>query len=143
MSTSTPHHAYKTTKPPASPPLRGRIYLAGPYTAGATGSNIRAAVGVAHQLREGYPDLVALVPHTHWGGQAEWVALPWPQVMREALVWLEACEAGLIRFAGPGGSWASNGADVEEAWARGLGLPVRYWRASTGELVGSRKEAEQ
>ena len=124
-------------------PTRGRCYLAGPFSRLEPAAAMARAAAVSLRLRRAYPELVPLCPHTHWGalsGALGGEPLEWGQVMRECLVWLEACPAGLIRFAGPGSSWASHGADVEEAWARGLGLPVRYWR--DGDLWWNREAGE-
>jgi hypothetical protein len=126
----------------ATPP-RGRCYLAGPFSRLEPAAAMAHAAAVSMSLRMAYPDLLPLCPHTHWGalsGALGGEPLAWGQVMRECLAWLEACPVGLIRFAGPDGSWASHGADVEEAWARGLGLPVRYWRG--GGLWWSREAGE-
>lgn len=122
---------------------RGRVYLAGPFSRLDPAAAMARAAGVSMSIRQAYPDLVPLCPHTHWGalsGALGGEPLEWAAVMRECLVWLEACPAGLVRFAGPDSSWASHGADVEEAWARGLGLPVRYWR--DGGLFWSREAGE-
>lgn len=118
-----------------NPPNQGRlaVYVAGPYTGGDTGNNVRDAVVMADQLvKLGF---LPYVPHlTHlWHmisphEQRQWLDM--------GCAWLARCDA-VLRLPGD-----SPGADVEEDYARRLGLLVFYdvasltvWRA-TLQLYG-------
>lgn len=92
-----------------------RVYVAGPYTNGDVGANVRAAILAADELlTAGH---VPFVPHlAHFWHLVtprryeDWLALD--------LAWLPLCEA-VLRLPG-----YSLGADREVARARELGLPV-------------------
>ncbi len=92
-----------------------RVYIAGPYTIGDVASNVRAAIAAAEQVIQagGAPYVPHLThlwhvisPHDH----AYWLALD--------LEWLRTCDC-LLRLPGE-----SRGADIEEAEARRIGLPI-------------------
>lgn len=92
-----------------------KIYIAGPYTSGDTGENVRNAYVAASELADhGY---APFVPHaTHlWH-----LIFPrpyefWLELDKE---FLPLCDA-LLRLPGP-----SNGADAEAQYARDNGIPV-------------------
>lgn len=105
-----------------------RIYVAGPYTKGDVGVNVRNAIVAAQEL------LVAghapYVPHlTHFwhlvepGPYKQWLALD--------LKWLAVCDA-LVRLPGD-----SNGADLEMKQARKLGIRVYLGVKEFLETIGS------
>jgi hypothetical protein len=110
-----------------------RVYIAGPYTKGDVVLNVRNAVHAADAVLEfGH---VPFVPHLTmlWHAispkdYAEWVRLD--------LAWLAACDC-LIRLDGE-----SKGADVEEAEANRLGLPVyRGVKDFLAAVVGTADDA--
>lgn len=107
---------------------RKRIYIAGPYSRGDVGENIRNALIAAEQLAaQGF---VPFIPHlTHlWH-------LIFPHEIEfwydYDLLWLEVCDA-LLRL--PGESF---GADNEIQFAKDFGIPVFY---SIKELLSWDKE---
>lgn len=98
-----------------TPPVRVRVYVAGPYTRGDAAQNVAAAMRAGDELMDGgfYP----LVPHlTHFmhmmrqRAYKEWLALDDE--------FLRACHA-VVRLPG-----MSDGADAEVSLAHTLGIPV-------------------
>lgn len=91
------------------------VYVSGPYTKGDVCVNVRDAVLAGDRiLKAGF---FPYVPHlTHF-----WHYLtprPWQDWMALDLVWLAKCDA-MLRLPGE-----SKGADIEEAKALELGIPV-------------------
>lgn len=94
-----------------------RIYIAGPYTSGNQARNVRNAVYAASIVSNRGHEYY--LPHTsHFEDML--IPRPYEFWMKHDLAWLELCDA-LLRLEGP-----SQGADVEEARAKELGLPVFY-----------------
>jgi hypothetical protein len=95
--------------------MKGRIYIAGPYTNGDVAVNVRNAYEAANRLAD--LGFAPFVPHsTHF----------WHMMFpRPYEFWLELdrqflpCCAALVRLAG-----ASTGADQEVELAKRLGVPV-------------------
>jgi len=101
-----------------------RVYIAGPLESGPDpAANVRRALDAATALLDA--GLVPYVPHLTWfwneshpRPRETWLALD-----RE---WLSTCDA-VLRLPGE-----SPGSELEELWARELGLPVF---PSLGELL--------
>lgn len=94
-----------------------RVYVAGPYTQGNQGSNVRDAVSAGEELLNA--GLYPYVPHLNhlWHlifphKYEEWMDLD--------LTWLRKCDI-LLKLPGE-----SPGADLEEETARGLNMPIFY-----------------
>ena len=94
-----------------------RVYIAGPFTKGNTGINVRNAISAGNRLAE--RGMVPFIPHlTHF-----W-HLVYPNEyefwMSWCLSWVPKCDA-VLRLPGD-----SNGADREVALAETCGIPVFY-----------------
>jgi hypothetical protein len=94
---------------------RARVYVAGPYTKGDVGANVRAAMAAGSALiRAGY---APFIPHLfHFLHIAE--PQPYDVWMELDAEWIRMCHA-LVRLPGE-----SSGADAEVAEARRLGVLV-------------------
>lgn len=94
-----------------------RIYIAGPYTAGDVAVNVRHAIEAGDRVARW--GAVPFIPHlSHF-----WHLLfpqPWEFWLTQDLQWLALCDA-VLRLPGE-----SHGADLEEAEAGRLGIPVFY-----------------
>ncbi len=108
------------------------IYLAGPYTNGDVAVNVQIAMRTGLLLiKEGH---APFIPHLyHFLHMHE--PQPYEAWMAMDLAWLKRCD---VFFRMPG---QSPGADLEEQWARALGLPVYHelevlLEALKCELVG-------
>lgn len=94
-----------------------KIYIAGPYTNGGVGENVRRAVLAGDQLSElGHTPYIPHLTHL-WHLMSPHAYEFW---LRLDMEWLMVCEA-VLRLPG-----YSLGADGEVAVAEGLGLPVYY-----------------
>lgn len=94
-----------------------RVYIAGPYTKGDVGENVREAVNVGDIVAsEGH---TVFIPHlTHF-----WHIIhnhSYEFWMKQDEEWLKCCDA-LVRIDGE-----SAGADKEVALAHSLGIPVYH-----------------
>jgi hypothetical protein len=109
---------------------RSRVYIAGPYTGGKWGTNIRNAVEEAeHVAKAGH---VPFIPHTMtalWSVLYEKSGDEW---LDQDFSWIETCDA-LIRIPGD-----SPGAEEEVELANELGIPVYN---SAKEFVDDQKNA--
>lgn len=90
-----------------------RVYIAGPYTNGDWGENIKLAIGAAQDVLES--GHCPFLPHTMTG---LWSILYWNKWIEFDLKWLEVCDA-LIRLPGD-----SPGADTEVKFAEQEGIEV-------------------
>jgi hypothetical protein len=107
--------------PPGRPPLRSRVYVAGPISKGDLRENIRRALEAGHRLlKAGYSPLV---PHLTcwWGGETPEV-LPRDTVIEDwygmELSWVAVAHA-VLRLPGE-----STGAGLEVQLAADLRIPV-------------------
>ena len=94
------------------------VYIAGPYTQGSEGLNVRRAIEMAEFIRE-HSDLTPIVPHlshfwnrVHLHNYEYWMSMDLDIVSH--------CQA-LFRVTGK-----SEGADREVAWAKRKKIPVFY-----------------
>jgi len=115
-----------------------RVYVAGPMSAGDKAFNIRNAMKTAAELMEaGY---AVYLPHLSHFMQMSFPQ-PYERWLAMDLEWLKVCDA-FIRLPG-----VSRGADKEEVWAKGLGLPVYrsvadlLWADSKPDISGPVREA--
>lgn len=92
-----------------------RVYVAGPYTLGDRSENVRKAMLATDRLiASGHEPFCPLLFHF----QDLAFPRPWQDWIRVDLAWLPFAEA-LIRLPGE-----SEGADIEVARARELGIPI-------------------
>jgi len=93
-----------------------RIYIAGPYTKNNIAQNVKEACEIANDIFNEF-GLIPFVPHlTHF-----WHMMfpqSWETWMDYDKEWLKVCNV-LYRLPGE-----SKGADIEEEFARGLGIPI-------------------
>ena len=97
--------------------MKGKVYIAGPYTDGDTAVNVRKAFEIANELADN--GFAPFVPHyTHfWHMLFPRPKEFWLKLDRE---YLKSCDC-VFRIEGN-----SKGADEEEKFARALGIPVFY-----------------
>lgn len=109
--------------------MKPKVYVAGPYTHGDVAGNVRAAIRAGNEIAKGGG--APYVPHlSHF-----WHLMcghEWEFWMEQDLCWLRCCDA-LFRLPG-----ASQGADVEEAEAARLGLPVFHVMGQCLLWIGDR-----
>ena len=94
------------------------VFLSAPYAHNA--ANVVFAIDMAEKIQDEIPDVVVFVPHLYhfWGflypdhDEKFWLGM--------CLKWLSKCDA-LYRMPG-----ISAGANMEEAEARELGIPIFY-----------------
>ena len=96
---------------------RRRVYVAGPYTKGDVGTNVRAAVSAAdHLWCLGYAPFVPHLSHL-WHLMCPMTYMEWLEYDQQ---WLLVCEC-LYRLPGE-----SAGTDREIVLAKQAGIPVYY-----------------
>jgi uncharacterized protein DUF4406 len=111
------HSETPVADPRRDPRHAVRVYIAGPYSKGDVGLNVKNAVVAGEAvLRAGHDPYIPHLNHL-WhllfpGSYGQWLRLD--------VVWLRQCEV-LIRLPGE-----SAGADAEVEIARAMGLPVFY-----------------
>lgn len=95
--------------------MKPRIYIAGPYTVGDVGVNVRKAIEVADRLR-----FLGGVPHVPHLNHLWHLAFPhdYEYWMALDMDWLAVCD-WIVRIPGE-----SPGADREEVFAKARGIPV-------------------
>jgi len=92
-----------------------KVYVAGPYTKGDPCINTNQAIHIGQELLNmGYSPFLPHLSH-FWHTM---IPNPWETWMALDLDWLPTCDV-LFRFGGE-----SRGADIEEAKAKELGIPI-------------------
>lgn len=95
-----------------------RVYIAGPYTHGSWGENVRNAIEAAEAVWES--GHVPFIPHTMtslWSLLVDRTGHEW---LEYDIEWLKKCDA-LIRISG-----YSEGSDTEVEFCENHGIPVYY-----------------
>jgi hypothetical protein len=91
------------------------IYIASPYTLGDVAVNVKVSMDATNQLIDkGFYPFCPLLSHFLHMANPQ----PYKVWIEYTIAWMEKCEA-IIRLSGE-----SAGADLEEARAREIGLPV-------------------
>lgn len=95
---------------------RKRVYIAGPYTGGKWGTNVKNAVGAGEKVAEA--GHIPFIPHAMsslWSILYEKSGEEW---LQQYYSWIETCDA-LIRIPGE-----SPGGDKEVMYASSLNIPT-------------------
>ena len=114
-----------------------KVYIASPYTFGDTAINVRFQMEVTDKLLD-----LGFIPFTPLYSHFQHMFKPRPHTdwIKIDLVWLNQCDC-IIRFytSFNGKVLKSTGADIEEAEAKRIGIPVFH---SIDELVEYYKKKE-
>lgn len=94
-----------------------KIYLASPYTLGDVAMNVRVQMDAAHEIiKAGHCPFIPLLSHFQHMVHPE----PYDVWLNIDMEWMEACDV-VLRLPG-----TSQGADLEVARAKRVGIPVFY-----------------